>query len=161
MRRCILYLLFGCCPAAAAAVIPIHQQEHREWSKADGLPASLARCIVAAPDGYVWIATDGGLARFDGIRFERFDRGNTPAITDGSLGKPIRRMWQDHRGALWIGTGSAGLVKLSGAKREELTAANGFPAKFIFTVMEDAEGSIWIGTELPGLIRLRGGDVHQ
>src|SRR5262252_9418514 len=47
----------------------------RSWLPDQGLPTSTVRDIAQTPDGYLWIATTGGLARFDGVRFEVFGLG--------------------------------------------------------------------------------------
>ena len=46
------------------------------WDTASGLPHNTVRSIAQTPDGYLWIGTENGLARFDGVRFENFDREN-------------------------------------------------------------------------------------
>lgn len=61
--------------AFAAQSQPRHVRE--SWSTAQGLPQSSVRALVQARDGYLWLATFGGLARFDGTRFVVFDTANT------------------------------------------------------------------------------------
>ena len=52
------------------------------WTTDDGLPQNTVRAIVQTRDGYLWLTTFDGLARFDGVRFTVFDKGYTPAITN-------------------------------------------------------------------------------
>src|SRR3954451_8931581 len=77
----------------------VNQYTHRVWTQAQGLPQDTVRAITQTSDGYLWIGTDEGLARFDGYRFVSFGKrsGELPdaAITSLSPGTD---------GAVWIGT---------------------------------------------------------
>ncbi len=53
-----------------------------QWSTDNGLPHNSVRRIVQTPDGYLWVTTFDGLARFDGVRFTVFNSINTKEITD-------------------------------------------------------------------------------
>ena len=59
--------------------LPLRQMVADSWQTADGLPQNSATSIVQTPDGYVWAATEEGLARFDGVRFEVFDGEGVPS----------------------------------------------------------------------------------
>ncbi len=50
------------------------------WSTEEGLPQSSVHSIAQTPDGYLWLATEGGLVRFDGIAFRIFDRGESAGV---------------------------------------------------------------------------------
>src|SRR5438270_9435119 len=78
----------------------------RVWRTQDGLPESRIRAIAQTPDGYLWIATPGGLARFDGVRFVVYSRTNTPSMTDEN----IRALGVARDGSLWIATDGGGLL---------------------------------------------------
>src|SRR5690349_11859748 len=65
---------------ALTAEKPLAQYSHSIWRTENGLPQNTVRAIVQTRDGYVWLATDDGLVRFDGTRFVTFDRQNTPAM---------------------------------------------------------------------------------
>ena len=68
------------------------------WNTANGLPQNSVQAVAQTPDGYLWIATRDGLARFDGIRFKIFQKSNTPEL-------PTNRLWflsTDEYGRLWI-----------------------------------------------------------
>jgi signal transduction histidine kinase/ligand-binding sensor domain-containing protein len=70
------------------------------WSGDNGLPNSSVSAIAQTPDGYLWIGTHNGLARFDGIRFVNFDPINTPELDQAR----IRGLFVDEHGTLWINT---------------------------------------------------------
>lgn len=63
-----------------------------------GLPDNFVTSIVQTPDGYLWIGTYHGLARFDGSRFVTFRPENTPQLGQGRIAK----LFLDARGTLWI-----------------------------------------------------------
>src|ERR1044072_8503268 len=70
----------ACVALAFAAEKPLGQFSHSVWRTENGLPQNTVRAITQTRDGYIWLATDDGLVRFDGIRLTIFDRQNTPAI---------------------------------------------------------------------------------
>jgi len=75
-----------------------------DWDTENNLPSSTATSIAQTPDGYLWIGTYNGLARFDGTRFV-----NTPA-----LGQPrVQGLFLDANGTLWINTFRGGAHLLS------------------------------------------------
>lgn len=76
------------------------------WDTEKGLPSSTITDIAQTPDGYVWVATTDGLARFDGVRFVTFDPANTPELSQSR----IQALFLDVRGTLWINTFRGGLV---------------------------------------------------
>jgi ligand-binding sensor domain-containing protein/signal transduction histidine kinase len=86
----------------------------RAWRQEQGLPDNRVNAILQTRDGYLWIATRSGLARFDGLTFRVFNRANTPAMTS----MDCRALAEDEDGSLWIGTvgvgNGLGLVRLQG-----------------------------------------------
>jgi signal transduction histidine kinase/ligand-binding sensor domain-containing protein len=83
-----------------------HPFGHQSWSTENGLPQNSVHRIFQSQDGYIWIATEDGVARFDGIDFKIFNHENTPAFTSNDT----CCLAQDSTGTLWIGT-SDGLVQ--------------------------------------------------
>jgi signal transduction histidine kinase/ligand-binding sensor domain-containing protein len=78
------------------------------WTSDDGLPDSSVTAITQTPDGYLWIGTYNGLARFDGVRFVTFDPANTPEL----LHARVRGLFVDQQGTLWINTYEGSLTTL-------------------------------------------------
>jgi signal transduction histidine kinase/ligand-binding sensor domain-containing protein len=70
------------------------------WTTEDGLPQQQISCLKQTRDGYLWIGTHFGLARFDGVRFTSFDEANTSAM----LNESVDALAEDTEGTLWIGT---------------------------------------------------------
>lgn len=106
--------------------------------------------IVQTADGYLWLATEDGLVRFDGVRFTVFNKKNTKEIRHNH----IQELFAGKDGSLWIGT-KAGLSRLKDGKFINYTARIGLPENNIMSICEDQEGNIWLGTFSAGLIKLR------
>src|SRR5438105_2394402 len=91
--------------SAAARCAPIGTGDYMidVWTGGNGekgVPNSSVTAIAQTPDGYLWVGTYNGLARFDGVRFVHFDPSNTPELKRSR----IRRLHLDAGGALWINT---------------------------------------------------------
>ena len=71
-----------------------------QWTTDEGLPQNTVNKIIQTHDGYIWLATWGGLARFDGIRFTIFNSANTPVIKNNR----IVSLAEDINGNLWLST---------------------------------------------------------
>jgi ligand-binding sensor domain-containing protein/signal transduction histidine kinase len=101
---CVLAAIFPCLPRAMVAA-PVDFLVD-DWDTENNLPSSTVTSIEQTPDGYLWIGTYNGLARFDGARFVTFDPVNTPALRQGR----IQGLYRDASGTLWINTFRGGLV---------------------------------------------------
>jgi ligand-binding sensor domain-containing protein/signal transduction histidine kinase len=121
----------------------------RWWQVEDGLPHSSVNTILQTRDGYLWVGTSDGLARFDGHRFTVF------GLADGLPSLRILSLLEDRTGALWIGT-SVGICRLrEGAFETWEWGRQG--DNEITTIAEDRSGNIWIGS-VNGLSRWRDGN---
>ncbi|HBQ58860.1 MAG TPA: hypothetical protein DD671_04355 [Balneolaceae bacterium] len=110
-----------------------------QFSMVDGLPQHTINDIIQTEDGYIWLATFGGLVRFDGISFTTYDRSNT----EGMRSDRVLHMFEDSRGALWLGT-EDGFLKF---KNGEFTSFLIEDDSFVYspsTVKEDDFGTIWL-----------------
>ena len=129
-----------------------NEYSHRTWRMEDGLPQNRIGAIGQTPDGYLWIGTTEGLARFDGARFTVFDGSNTPALHDDSI--IALRLGAD--GSLWIGTEGGGLVRMFQGVFRSFGAQQGLTNGFVRAIYEDRDKNLFIGTDR-GLFR-RAGD---
>jgi len=111
----------------------------RRWTTEDGLPQNRIACIQQTRDGYLWVGTWFGLARFDGVRFTVFNKQNTPALTQDA----ISALAADMDGNLWLGT-RVGLVKYAGGKFSRFTVADGLPTDEIWQLTAARTGGIWL-----------------
>jgi ligand-binding sensor domain-containing protein/signal transduction histidine kinase len=114
---------------------------HQAWLTENGLPQNTVQAIVQTHDGYLWIGTQEGLARFDSLNFTVFDKENTPAFKSND----IRFLHEDQQGRLWIST-SYGLVCLHNGQFNSFTVNEGLPDNSIGPLAEDTSGQMWIGT---------------
>jgi signal transduction histidine kinase/ligand-binding sensor domain-containing protein len=79
-----------------------------------GLPQNNINSIIQSRDGYLWLATFGGLVRFDGVRFKVFDSANTPQLQNSR----ITALFEDANGVMWIGHETGDLTRLSAGRFE-------------------------------------------
>jgi ligand-binding sensor domain-containing protein/signal transduction histidine kinase len=111
----------------------------RVWRAEDGLPQDSVGAIVQTGDGYLWLGTGGGLARFDGVRFKVF------GLADGLPSLNVKALLEDRQGGLWIGTAN-GLCRYWGGRFTSWMTGSGLAGNNISGLAEGRDGAIWIGT---------------
>jgi diguanylate cyclase (GGDEF)-like protein len=119
------------------------QYRHDHWSLEDGLPQSSVEAILQTRDGYLWLGTQEGLGRFDGVRFVVYDRSNTPALQHNR----VVALYEDRAGTLWIGTEGGGLTRYRYGEFSTQRVRDGLPDDRVRAIVEDASGQLWIGTD--------------
>ena len=124
----------------------------QSWQKEQGLPQSPVRALAQTHDGYLWVGSDDGLARFDGLRFVAF------GIQEGIKCGPVSTLFEDSRDALWIGSTDSGLSRWQNNQITTFTTRDGLPANSITALAEDAAGRLWVGTDA-GLMLWQNGQV--
>jgi ligand-binding sensor domain-containing protein/signal transduction histidine kinase len=139
-----------------ANAAPAMQYTRRIWRIQDGLPEDTVQAILQSQDGYLWIGTTGGLVRFDGSRFQLYNHGNTPALTDNS----VFCILAAHDGSLWLGTEGGGLLHLKDGVFRAYTQNAGLSNGFVRSLTEDYQGRIWVGTD-NGLFQMNQGKLRQ
>jgi ligand-binding sensor domain-containing protein/signal transduction histidine kinase len=138
--------------------LAITQYTHRAWraDAAEGsLPQSSVFSIVQTHDGYLWLATQEGLARFDGVRFKVFNSLTTDQIRHND----VWTLLEDLDGALWIGTRGGGLTRLKDGVFVNFGKDQGLSDEAIQALWQTSDGSLWIGTRGGGLNRYKEGAV--
>lgn len=146
MTRLVIYILLVLLFSSAEirALDPgreLSQLKHEIWLTENGLPQNTVHAITQTRNGYVWFATEGGLARYDGIRFEVFDKQNTPQFKSNY----IRALLEDRQGSLWIGT-AEGLIRMQGSQFTAFSTSDGLPSDSIQSIYEDRQGNLWVAT---------------
>lgn len=131
---------------------------HTVWQIEQGLPQNSAQALCQTRDGYLWIGTEEGLVRFDGVRFTVFDKHNTSQLGANS----IQTLIEDMTGALWIGTNGGGLCRYHNGAFTAFTTKQGLCNNFVRSLVEDRSngpnrGAIWIGTFGGGVCRYQNG----
>jgi signal transduction histidine kinase/ligand-binding sensor domain-containing protein len=152
--RWFAVLFFIALRLPAAMPEPQPQEEapfvFRTWKTEDGLPNNSVTAIAQTPDGFLWLGTYNGLARFDGVNFHAL------GLRDGLHSLQISALLLDHHGALWIGTVGGGLSRLEHGIIKTWTTADGLAANSVNELLEDQDGVIWIST-VRGLSRWKDG----
>jgi signal transduction histidine kinase/ligand-binding sensor domain-containing protein len=133
--------------AASPFASPKLEHSLRTWRLEDGLPWEGISCLLQTQDDYLWIGTDEGAIRFDGIRFELFDARNTPAFQIHR----ISQFSEDGSGRLWIATAGGGLVMKDGPNFRHFGPADGLANGQIRSVHAGASGKVWAATDGGGL----------
>ncbi len=129
---------------------------HQSWQMRDGLPQNSIEAILQTRDGYMWLATQEGLVRFDGARFEVFDRNTTTGMTTNH----VTSLLEARDGALWAGTVGGGLLRWQAGKVTTYAPPQGLSSDSVMALAEDAAGRIWIGTQDRGVDVLEDGRVR-
>ena len=156
-----LAILLACCTCACALdpSLDISQYAHTTWKVREGFFKGITFAIAQTPDGYLWLGTDFGLLRFDGVRAIPWQPPAGERLPSGT----IRRLLVTRDGTLWIGTTEG----LASWKNGKLTQRPELAGQQVTALLEDLEGTIWVGTgkvsvsETPGrLCAIQGASVH-
>ena len=150
-RKLFLCLLLGVFAVSSGALKAAGTPQYvaTSWDNDSGLPQNSVQALVQTHDGYLWVGTQFGLARFDGVRFTVFDTNNVPELK----GRNISALTETRDGALWIGTFDAGLTRYKDGKFRHYGGADGLPNNYIKVIFETSDGTLWVST-LAGLFRL-------
>ncbi len=134
---CALLLL--ALPAAGVAEPPPAGYAVRLWQTEDGLPQNAVSAVAQTRDGYIWVATYNGLARFDGDQFRVFDPINTPELEDGR----ITSLFEDGAGSLWIGHQSGLITRYRDGQFARFSLPNQNDPDEIRGIGSDEQGRLW------------------
>lgn len=112
-----------------------------------GLPNAFVTALAQDKDGFIWVGTQGGLARWDGYHFEHY----TANLADPKgLPDPwVTVIRQDKQGRLWIGTNAGGLALFDRSKDQFLrvaVSASGTSHVNVRAILDDTQGNLWVGT---------------
>jgi signal transduction histidine kinase/ligand-binding sensor domain-containing protein/DNA-binding response OmpR family regulator len=128
---------------------PISQYVHTVWGSEQGLPQNSIQALQQTQDGYLWIGTQEGLVRFNGMEFKVFNKANTDELRHND----VRVLYQDRQGSLWVGTFGGGLVQYHNKRFS--TVQSGLSNNSITAILQDHKGDLWVGTT-DGLNQLTG-----
>ena len=122
---------------------PLHAEEPsvqysiESWGHKDGLPSTFIYSIVQTADGFLWLGTDDGLVRFDGVQFTQW----RPALPNGELPGHVRILHVSPQGELLLGTGSGlvGVMRSDGVEATQLDSA-------VDSIQDARDGTLWVAT---------------
>ncbi len=129
--------------------VQAQQYKFINYSVRDGLAATQARSMCQDRQGYLWIATLGGVSRFDGNSFTNY------SVDDGLINNRNDVVFLDSKGQVWIGS-RGGISKFKGSTFENYMVDTPLRDNFIITMAEDREGHLWLGTDRGGAFRFDG-----
>jgi signal transduction histidine kinase/ligand-binding sensor domain-containing protein len=109
------------------------------WTVDNGLPENEVRGITQTPDGYLWVASFNGLARFDGVHLTLFNR-ETPGLLSNQFGT----MLQGRDGDLWLDSVDRGVVRYHNGVFRGYGRQYGIPADIVNGLTGDDHGDVWV-----------------
>jgi signal transduction histidine kinase/ligand-binding sensor domain-containing protein len=150
-------ILLACRPCAFALnpALDVSQYVHTSWKVRDGFSKGVIHSIAQTPDGYLWLGTEFGLLRFDGVRTTPWE----PPPGQHLPSSYVITLLAGRDDTLWIGTRN-GLASWKSGKLSQYAELAGLA---IFKVLEDREGSVWAGAGgIPSgrLCEIKKGSVH-
>jgi ligand-binding sensor domain-containing protein/signal transduction histidine kinase len=151
-RSVLLMAWATVCVLPVAALNPEHkisQYLHTAWKSDAGVQA--VRRIKQTPDGYLWLATRGGLVRFDGVRFSTYLAGSVEGLESSTM----QDLLVDRDGSLWIATLGGGVAHFQHGKFHSYTSRDGLPSDDVNALHQDAHGVLWVGTREGKIARLQ------
>ena len=159
----LLLLLAPLAPGAPAGAQPLvqgapaperlHELPHRSWTSMADLQATPVWAITQDAEGYLWLGVRGGLVRFDGTSFVRWDALSGEALPE----QEVRALHAARDGSLWVGFGNAGGVsRIRDGAAHTFRPDDGLPGGPIWALHEDRQGTLWAGGAY-GVSRFRDG----
>lgn len=128
-------------PYAVDPTIPPGQYVYEVRTADDGLPQTSVTAITQTADGYLWVGSDIGVTRFDGVAFKHYERSRTPGIAADH----VYSLAALSDGSVWAGTVDGITVGRNGEFRS-LGREHGLPGNNVWAILERRDRSIWVGT---------------
>ncbi|MGA2851022.1 MAG: two-component regulator propeller domain-containing protein [Terracidiphilus sp.] len=135
---CLLVALAPAMASADAGDRTLSQFVHTSWSARDGIPGQVSS-IAQTNDGYLWLAAQGGLYRFNGIEFLRWQ-----SVDQRLPDARVRVLLTSRDGTLWIGFRNSGVSRIKDGQVVNYPPSKDVPASII-TLAEGSDGTIWAG----------------
>lgn len=138
MRTILHFLTFFVltCRAAPALESDAPDWVYRTWQTEDGLPDNAVSGVVQSPDGYLWVATKGGLQRFNGREFKTVPMTRFPDLRSVA----VRAMSLDRSGSLWIATERGPVIRLGTGESRVFPEFKSLMRR----IVEDRDGAVWL-----------------
>ncbi|HEY0564298.1 MAG TPA: two-component regulator propeller domain-containing protein, partial [Terriglobales bacterium] len=140
-RTLALLVLAASCACALQPSRALSRYGRASWNTENGLPQNTVHKVLQSSDGFIWIATDGGVARFDGVDFTIFDKRSAARLPD----EHVRDILEDRAGAIWAAT-AKGVVRIQRHDAQVFTIEHGLPSDDVSALALDAEGTVYAVT---------------
>lgn len=144
----VMLVHFGPAQSGSTPDLPLVQMSHKSWTARDGAPQNI-RSLAQAPDGTLWIGSEGGLYNFDGRAFKAFSP--PPGETDLPAG-PVISLCVARDGTLWLGT-YQGVARVAQGHVTRYPSADAVPLASVGNLHEASDGTIW-GASRKALVRI-------
>src|SRR5262245_52015073 len=131
-----LLLAWCSCVFALNPQLEVSQYAHASWKIRDGFTKGIIRGIAQTPDGYLWLGTEFGLVRFDGVQTVAWQPPPNQHLPDNFIWSLLAA----RDGTLWIGT-AKGLASWKDGKLSQYPELAG---QYIVKLLEDREGTVWV-----------------
>ncbi len=128
----------------------------QNWTTEDGLTQHSVNDLIQTQEGYLILATFGGLVRYDGVSFETYTIGNTPGLESNRT----FTLLETDSGSLWVGHREGGVSILKDWKIQTPKILEDISHEFVQDFCEDFDGNVWIATA-NGLYRYRAGKLDR
>jgi ligand-binding sensor domain-containing protein/signal transduction histidine kinase len=140
-----------CIANTAHAIDPnrgLSQYIREQWGTARGFPGGPVYAITQTTDGYLWIGTEKGLARFDGLNFRLIQLPNSSPATAG----PVLGLIADAQGNLWIRLRSPGMLRYRAGKFENVLAGLERPEPGVTAMCRGTNGKVLLSALINGTL---------
>ena len=117
------------------------QYRFDSWTTDNGLPQASVNSILQTRDGFLWMTTFGGLVRYDGVRFDVFNSGNTKGLKTSRFLKLL----EDKDGNLWITTEGQGITRFHDGIFTTYTTDDGLSSNQVGRIDVDSNGNLLLG----------------
>lgn len=128
----------------------------RTWQTEEGLPNNTVTSLAQTPDGFLWIATPGSLARFDGTQFEML----APSQIVSNYHQNVQALLTTRDGSLWMAMSHGPVLHITTNNLIEILT-NDVPDLVIRRMVEDGDGGVWLVFPGKELRRIKGGQVQS
>lgn len=158
MVRWFVLLCWMCVEGATARSFAAGMNwSKRVWQSDEGLPENHVTGVAQTFDGYIWVSTHAGLARFDGVQFR-----NIVLPTDrGVRQRLVRATLLDRQNRLWLALEGAVVMALSATSTNLFNTENGLHYGRVLALAQGADDAIWIGYAHGVAFRIANGRVTQ
>lgn len=136
--RSACFGVFSLLWAASAAFADAMPYRIDTWTTADGLPTNSVNAVLQTRDGFLWMATYGGLVRFDGTRLKIYNTENTPGLRTGR----IIALYESRDGALWLTSEGLGVTRIVDGRFVSYSTADGLPDNDVVALFELQDGTL-------------------
>ncbi len=156
LRLSVLYLCLCWLAFPGFAQIETSHYSSQQWDTSDGLPHVSVQSVLQTRDGYLWVGTLTGAARFNGDSFTRFDNTNAATLENGR----ITALCQSRDGTLWLGAYTGEIFRLRDGKASQLMTNQIVRLSAVLDIFEAHDGTIWFGT-IDGAARYQNGKLTR